>query len=202
MSLNARRVGSAVGLLGLHMALIGCVPQSLIYAPEAVLHCDRIAVMPFVDAPGHMGRRAGIVESGVVLSELSRMDAFDVEGAARLRKALHSSSAGTWDMAAQRRLTDSLDIDLVMVGEVTDYRFTKEAHTIPLMVASHTWTETICWVGVNLRLVDPDSGQVVYAASGSGKSNKGYGPAMLMATRKSLKELQQFLQTHTPKEVR
>ena len=43
---------------------------------------------------------------------------------------------------------------------------------------------------------------VVYAAEGSGKSNQGYAPAMLLATRESLKELQQFLRTHTPREAR
>ncbi len=150
--------------------------------------------MPGIGAPGSDGGGAGVVEACVVLDSLAKLRYFDVEGPGRIRKAVAAKAAEKpYSRNLQADVARELGIDLLVLPDVTDYRFTKEWKSASWYIGSNTWTETTCWVAVNLRFVQPDSGRLIYSGSGQARSKSGYGPAMNQATAAALEELTRFL---------
>ena len=186
--------GSLLLAAGLLLAS-GCDEARNVFDPAALTGADRAAVMPGVGAPGSDGRGAGVMEASVVITSLAKLKHFDMEGPGRMRKALASGAAvGPAEAhARQAAITRDLGIDLLVLPDVTDYRFTKESKSQSFYVGSNTWTETTYWAGVALRIVKPADGRVVYFARGEAKSKEGYAPAVQQATDKALAALTKLL---------
>jgi len=184
-------LSAAAGLL----FLAGCGPKSGIFDGGALSAAKRVAVMPAAGAPGADGVDAGRMEAGLLLTSLANLNRFQVEGPGRLRKAATSQPGQKlpWSAALQADLARELGIDLLVVAEVTDYRFTKEWKSASWYFGSSTWTETTYWVALNVRFVKPDDGKLVYCGSGAGSSKEGYGPATAVATEAAMEELREFL---------
>jgi len=172
----------------------GCASQSGIYDGYALHQARRVAVLPGLGAPGMGGENAGAMQSSVVITSLANCKAFDVEGPGRLRKAITERSSGSdSERDLQASVARDLGIDLLVLPDVTDYRFEKEWKSSWWYFGSSTWTETTYIAGVNVRIIDPDDGRLVYAGSGQATSKLGYGPAVREATETAMTELKQFL---------
>ncbi len=182
-------------LLGASALLAGCVPKTNIYDAYALTEARRVAVMPGLGAPGPDGTNAGTAESSLLITSLAGLDYYQVEGPGRIRKAAKAGLATrpATSRSLQAEITDRLDIDLLVLADVTDYRFTKQWRSASWFVGSSQWTETTYWAGVDMRIVTPDDGRIVYSGSGSASSRRGYGPALQQATGKALAELARFL---------
>ena len=172
----------------------GCAGPPGLYDPHAIERAQRVAVLPGVGAPGLDGPGAGQMEASLVITSLARMRRFAVEGPARLRKAMGeeatSRPAGGRDLQADA--ARKLGIDLLVLPDVTDYRFTKEWKSRSWLVASSERSRSDYWAAVSVRIVAPGDGRLVYAGSGQGQSDQGYGPAVRQATEAALAELRQF----------
>ena len=187
---GGRRLIVAVSLVAACAA--GCEVKSHIYDGDALLEAGKLCVMPGVGAPGPDGKNAGIMQAGLLITELANLRRFEVTGTGHLRREL-GDQADPWDPAVEARIARKLNIDLLVLPEVTDYRFTKEAHSQSFMGVSRTWTTSTYWSTVRLLIVHPGDGKLVYSGTGSAGSDKGYGPAVLQATGKSIQELCRFL---------
>jgi len=170
----------------------GCEVKSHIYDGDALLEAGKLCVMPGVGAPGPDGKNAGIMQAGLLITELANLRGFEVAGTGHLRREL-GDKADPWDPGVEARIARKLNIDLLALPEVTDYRFTKQTHSQSFMGVSRTWTTSTYWSTVRLLIVRPGDGKLVYSGTGSAGSDKGYGPAVLQATGKSIEELRKFL---------
>ena len=143
------------------------------------------------------GQDAGHMETGAVLTTLGQRENPVVEGPGRLRKAMREKLAGSAKLTPQlqAQLAREMGIDLLMLGEVAEYEFTRKTHTLPLPFVAAGWSETTCHVTVNVRLIAPDSGRLVYSSSGKAESTSGYGPAVLAATQRACGPLTNVLAT-------
>ena len=195
MSRQVSNASLAGCLLGVVYLLAGCGPKANIYDAYALTEAKRVAVMPGLGAPGPDGMNAGPAESSLLITALADLDYYQVEGPGRIRKAAKAGVATRPAMSRslQAEITDRLDIDLLVLADVTDYRFTKQWKSASWFVGSSQWTETTYWAGVDMRIVTPDDGRIVYSGSGSASSKHGYGPALQQATVKALAELARFL---------
>ncbi len=188
------RVGLLAAAAGASLCIGGCAAPSGIYDACALSQAKRLAVLPAVDAPGAEALGSGRAQTGVLINALANLNRFEVQGPGRLRKVLSSEeSADPWSRQLQADLAKRLDIDLLVVSELADYRFTKQRKSSWFYVGSSHWTETTYHGGVSVRLVAPEDGRLVYTGRGTGKSRQGYGPAVLAATEQALAELKQFL---------
>ena len=173
----------------------GCGPRTNIYDAYALTEAKRVAVMPGLGAPGPDGRNAGLAESSLLITALADLDYYQVEGPGRMRKAVKAGAATrpAFSRSLQAEIADRLDIDLLVLADVTDYRFTKQWKSASWLVGSSQWTETTYWAGVDMRIIKPDDGRIVYSGSGSASSKQGYGPALRQATGEALAELARFI---------
>jgi len=173
------------------IVLGGCAAQRHIYDSYALLNSRKLAVLPGVGAPGPDGHRAGRMQAGVMITELANLQRYEVTGGGRIRKEL-ADRGDPWDPETSVGTAKKLDIDLLVLPEVTDYYFTKTSRSRSFLVGSSSWTTTEYWVTVRTTIVKPD-GKLVYSGLGSAKSDMGYGPAVLDATSLCVNELRQFL---------
>jgi len=190
---KARLSGHKALLAGcLALAVLGgCAAKTHIYDSYALLNSRKLAVLPGVGAPGPDGHRAGAMQAGVMITELANLQRYKVIGSGRLRKEL-AGQADPWDPETSAGIAKKLDIDLLVLPEVTDYYFTKQSRSRSFLVGSSSWTTSEYWVTVRTMIVKPD-GKLVYSGLGSAKSDMGYGPAVLEATSLCVNELRQFL---------
>ena len=197
MTLHGRRHRGTVGFIvaaGLVALLAGCAPQTGVHDPYALSQARKVAVMPVLGAPALDGHNAGLMQAGVLITQLANLKRFGVEGPGNLRRAYAAETdPDPFSRSLQTRLAKDLKIDLLVVAEVTDYRFWKETKSRGWLFGSNQWTETTYRAGVNVRFVTPDDGRLVYTGAGMADSRQGYGPAVLAATQQALNELKLFL---------
>ncbi len=184
---------AAVGLVLIYIA--GCGPTGGIYDPETLAEAKSLVILPGVGAPGPDGANAGRMQSGLLITSLSNLDYFKVEGPGRMRKQLAESGGADKLLSPelQAGLAKQIKAALLVLTEVLDYRFTKETKNRNWFFGSDTWTETTYWVTTALRFVRPEDGKLVFSGTGEGKSKVGYGPAVLLANEMALKELKEFI---------
>lgn len=218
MSCATRCAGFLLPAIGLLMTSAGCAGSAAsVYDPVALSAARHVAVLPGVGAPGLDGNSAGDMQASLVITSLAEMRQFDVEGPARLRKALAGPPASqpatapadsatkpasqpatapagqpAATMAAQTEAASKLGIDLLFLPDVTDYRFTKQWKSSNYGVAATEKSRTTYHVAVAVRAIKPSDGRVVYIGSGQAQGEDGFGPAVLAATHNALAELKQF----------
>ena len=140
-----------------------------------------IAVLPFVDAPN-------VPQSGQIVSGLANQifaqAGFQVVERSRLYDVLseqHLLMSGLIGESQQIKIGQMLGVKAVVVGEVGQYA-TVQRHTdttyFPLTLYGTTtylpvqgkqWMES--YVSISLRIIDIETGQLIY--SGSGQYNQG-----------------------------
>lgn len=174
--------------------LSGCAPKSRIYDPDAITKARRVAVLPAVSAPGPDGVTAGPVQASLLIGSLANAGRFRVEGPGRLRRAFaQEAGAREWSSTLQADLAMKLGLDVLVLCEIGDYRYTKKTSSSWFVVGSSERTESTYWVSAAVRLVDPRTGKLLYSGQGEASSQQGYGPALAAATEAALAELKQFL---------
>lgn len=186
------------------MFLIGCGPATGIHDPAMLASARTLAVFPAAGAPGPDGQNAGPMQASMLITSLSNLQYYQVQGPGQFRRALASQPAegGPWNPAVQAKTAAELGIDLLVLSDLADYRFTKDNKSSYWVVGSSSWTESTFYATVNLRLVDPKDGRVVYSGSGMAESKLGYGPAIQQANEMALRELTDFVAKQPPRQAK
>jgi hypothetical protein len=173
------------------MVLGGCAARQHIYDSYALLNSRKLAVLPGAGAPGPDGHQAGRMQAGAMITELANLQRYEVTGSGLLRREL-AGGGDPWDPETSTSIAKKLDIDLLVLPEITDYYFTKKSRSRSFLLGSSSWTTSEYWVTVRTMIVKPD-GKLVYSGVGSATSDMGYGPAVLQATSLCVDELRLFL---------
>jgi hypothetical protein len=178
-----------LGTVMVGLALLGCGPESVVHDGPALVAARRVAVMPAMSPAGPAG---GTTQAGVLITTLSAMDYYNVEGPGRLRRAMRQADDKT--TAAQTTLARETNVDLIGVCEVLEHRWETKRRSSSSMFGSSQWTERNYFVTVQVRLLSPD-GRVLYTGVGSAESGDGFGPATVAATCQALAKLQTLLES-------
>lgn len=166
-----------------------CVPKQNIIYPSITNFIgstdfskyERIAVLPFVDAPS--APQSGQIIQGLTSQQLSKAG-FSVVERARLFEILKEQSlslTGALDTSQTMQIGRLSGAKALVVGEVGQYT-TRDRKTdttyFPLLLSGQTtyipvqgqqWMES--YVSLSLRVIDAETGQMIY--SGSGQFDRG-----------------------------
>ncbi len=188
--------GLMLALLG---AGIGCYQEeesSLTpYTKQALRGVKTIAVVPFVDAPGAMGKGSGRVVVTAMITELYQCPGLKVIERQRLDLMMKE-----YDLKLSQLQTNEgakqagkiLGVDTMLIGEVQQYQDNKNYGFVGVGAISGGGTSSEFFVGLAIRAVRVSDGRVIYAELGSGKSKEGISPAARKASQKALQQWKLF----------
>ncbi len=179
--------------------LAGCQPpRPALFDADALTAARRLIVLPLVDAPGPEGKGSGRVVSGAIIADLLRMGRFDIVNIPRkkLMSALEKTGYALqdcYDPVVAAAVGKELNADAVVCGELTHYGTEKEHSTTYIMIAGGGQTDTRHWASLNLRIVSPADGSIIYNGTGNASSKEGYTSAIRSAVRQATGSLGHFL---------
>ena len=188
--------GLILALLGVGIGCFGEKESSLTtYTKQALRGVKTIAVVPFVDAPGAMGKGSGRVVVTATISELYQCPGLKVIERQRLdlmmkEHDLKLSQLQTNEGAKQAGKI--LGVDTMLIGEVQQYQDNKDFGFVGVGAISGGGTKSEFFVGLAIRAVRVSDGRVIYAELGSGKSKEGISPAAREASKKALEQWKLF----------
>jgi len=152
---------------------------------ERLCLVKRLAVLEFQDGPGTYGANSGNAVTGLVTSELARCDKYRILERSNLRTVIDEQDlqvSGMVDRETAIRVGKILGADAVVLGSVTQYDMDKTQvyiHMIPIVSKEYT-------VGAAIRMIDVETGEIIYAHSASGKSGNNFTEAGKQAAQRLL----------------
>ena len=186
-------------LPALTVASVGCVEECTLrpHTQKQLRKVKIVAVVPFVDAPGPLGKGSGRVVVSAVIAELYDCPGLRVVERQRLdvvmkEHDLKLSQLQTNEGAA--KAGKILGVDTMILGEIQQFQDNKDIGFGGAMGITGGETRSEFFVGMVIRAVRVSDGQVIYAESGHGKSKEGISPASEQASKKALKQWQLFFE--------
>jgi len=141
----------------LALTAAGCGYQRHYLQGEAIhVRARRVAVLPLVNRTEHP--HAGQIVGDLLTTEIYAGTDFVVMEETRMREALRGEAPDldeVLDRAVALEVGRRLDVDTVIFGSVTEFRYKRGLDEDPV-------------VGVNLRLLDVPRDRILWAASRSG----------------------------------
>lgn len=177
--------------------VVGCGPPqgpNLRYA-DRLVRAKKVAVMPFVDAPGDAAKGSGRIVVNAIVRSLLHCPDLQVIERTRINSILDERRFRTSqlsDPGVASQVGKLAGADLVFLGEVTQYEAQQEYGHAAVYVIAGGSTEHIHRVGLSVRAVDVSDGTTVYAELGQGVDKKGFSEAAKRAADKVLEPLQRF----------
>ena len=194
-----RKPAPAPGLV-LILAMLGGVvgcgePTSDLRYQDRLATVNKIAVLPFVDAPGDHAKGSGNIVVNAVVRALLQCEGIQVIERSRIKSVIDERKfqrAQLSDPSVASQIGKLAGAGLVFLGEVTQYEAQQEYGHVAVYVVSGGATERTHRVGLSVRAVDVSDGRIVYAELGQGVDKKGYSQAAKAAAEEVLKPLRHF----------
>lgn len=172
--------------------LMACGPKPQVYFKEQVSFrpSKTIAILPFNNYSGQ--EDAGKQVSNMFLVELLKKPYFELIEPGEIDKVMREErirSSEQIDFATAKIFKEKLKADYILIGAVNEYSYlTKSIREIPL-------------VSFSVRLLDTESGQIIWAAS---HSRKGDDVELIFGWRlvKSLSKLAQISVSQVAEQIR
>lgn len=141
----------------------------------------RIGVVDFENKTSY-GQRLGTAASDILVTELAKTGRFVVVERDKLNKLLDEQklqSSGVIDPKTVVQVGKVLGLNAIVTGAVSEFGVKTEGSEYLLVQSKRQTAE----VTVDIRLVDAETGQVVYADSGKGTAKSGKGSVLGLGTR-------------------
>lgn len=156
----------------------GCVsaPKTAFKGNAATVNISRITVADFTDAPGAEAGRSGYVVASSIANEFLKIQGVTVIERDKLKTILNEqrlSSSGLIDDKTATKIGHILGVNGIITGSVSQYN----TSTIPIFLGLFTYYKDIYNVAANMRMIDPESGMIVFLGSCSGTSTESYQEA-------------------------
>ena len=179
-------------------ALVGCQPVRPKLFDEAALNFARSAlVLPLADAPGRDSLGSGAAARGVIVDNLLNVCEFDIVNLSD--KKLHAALKETglsiedcYDPAVAAELAVKFDADIAVTGQLLHYAIQQKMATTTVLIIAGGGTEITHWVSVSIRIVDADTGKIIYTGHGTAQNAEGFTAAAEMATEQAFAALAHF----------
>ncbi|MBI3298141.1 MAG: hypothetical protein HYZ75_08255 [Elusimicrobia bacterium] len=141
----------------------------------------RIGVVDFENKTSY-GQRLGSAASDILVTELAKTNRFVVVERDKLAKILDEQklqASGAIDARTVVQVGKILGLNAIVTGSVTEFGVKTEGSEYLLVQSKRQTAEA----AVDIRLVDAETGQVLYADSGKGEAKSGKGSVLGLGTR-------------------
>ncbi|PCI36513.1 MAG: hypothetical protein COB53_09310 [Elusimicrobia bacterium] len=133
----------------------------------------RIGVVDFVNKTAY-GSRLGSAASDILVTELVKTGRFVVVERDKLNKILGEQklqASGAIDARTAVKVGKILGLDAIVTGSISEFGVKKEGSEYVIVQSKRQVAEAV----VDIRIVDAETGQIIYADSGTGiaKNKKG-----------------------------
>lgn len=147
----------------------------------------RIGVMDFENKTAYGQNRLGTSASDILITELVKSGKFVVIERDKLEKLLQEQNMGTsgaLDPATAAKAGKILGLNAIVTGAISQFGAKKEGADYLLVQSKRRVVEAT----VDIRVVDAETGEILYADSGKGESKKKTGQVLGLGTRSSYDE--------------
>ena len=179
-------------------ALVGCQPVRPKLFDEAALKFARLSVVfPLGDAPGRDSLGSGAAARGVIVDNLLNLCEFDVVSLTDKKlhavlKETHLSIEDCYDPAVAAELAEKFDADIAVTGQLLHYAIQQEMSTTTVLIVAGGGTEITHWVSVSVRIVDANTGKIIYTGHGTAQNAEGFTAAAEKAAEQAFAALAHF----------
>jgi len=144
--------------------ILGCgSPLEFTADSQVVAKIHSIAVLPMVDAPGAEGGYSGKTVAGILSQKLMNLRDVTVVERERLHAIIMEQELQASDLAdsaTATRVGRLLGADTVTAGSVTQY----DSSSVPIFLGLVTHYVEVYTVGVSIRFIRVDTGEVCFSA--------------------------------------
>jgi curli biogenesis system outer membrane secretion channel CsgG len=186
----------AVGFLFL-AALYLCLLSGCVHEPRISVSTDanafnvinHVYVLDFTDAPGAEAGNSGTVVANAVVVELLNIPGITLIERKKIKAILEEhrlNMSGLIDEKQAIKLGKLLGANAVVFGSVSQYN----TSTIPMFLGLFTYYMDLYNVAANLRIVNVESGEIVFSGGNSANSSKSYQDASSKVAQSLIVEFQ------------
>lgn len=167
--------------------LVGCAADQTVQVKslESLRKVERLAVLPFADGPGHQGKNSGQAVAGFIIGKAAQTKKFKVVERSKIQAVMGEKDlqiSSIVDPSTAAKFGKLLGVDAVIIGSVSEY----DHHRGMLPLSYVTIPTSEYTVSATLRIVSVSNGEVIYAASSSGKSGTSFAQAGMQLADKLL----------------
>lgn len=182
--------------LSLIASLIGCNPSTVVKQKEAITIDKpqgmvglkrRVGVVDFENKTTYGQNRLGTSASDILITELVKSGKFIVVERDKLNKIMEEQKlgmSGAIDASTAAKVGKVLGLNAIVTGAVSQFGEQTEG-------SEYLLTQTkkqVVKCTVDIRVTDAETGQILYADSGSGLAKKKTGGVLGLGTRSSYDE--------------
>ncbi|MBI3292869.1 MAG: hypothetical protein HYZ73_08710 [Elusimicrobia bacterium] len=180
-------------LVGLVVAMGGCAPRTTVRERQTISVKEtkrvtsrytgpkrRVGIVAFENKTTY-GQRLGSAATDVLITELAKTGKFILVEREKLQKILEEQQlqqSGAIDPNTIVKVGRLLGLNAIITGSVTQYG-TKTEGADYLLVRNKRY---IAEAGVDIRVVDAETGEILYADSGKGIAKKATGQVIGLGT--------------------
>ncbi|MEK7742766.1 MAG: CsgG/HfaB family protein, partial [Elusimicrobiota bacterium] len=142
----------------------------------------RIGVVDFENKSAYAQARLGTAASDILVTELAKTEKFVVVERDKLHKIMDEQklqASGAVDSRTAVQVGRLLGLNAIVTGAVSEFGVKTEGSEYLLVQSKRQTAEAT----VDIRIVDAETGQVLYADSGKGKASSGKGSVLGLGTR-------------------
>lgn len=189
------RMSKVVSLVLCAGALAACAPSTSVRKEQAVTATEtekvkskftgpkrRIGVVEFENKSAYGQARLGTAASDILITELAKTNKFVVVERDKLNKILDEQklqSSGAIDPRTAVAVGKVLGLNAIVTGAVSEFGVKTEGSEYLLVQSKRQTAEAT----VDIRIVDAETGQVLFADSGKGSAKSGKGSVLGLGTR-------------------
>lgn len=177
--------------LFLAVSMTACTPSTKVKQKETmsidkpqgmVALKRRVGVVDFVNKTKYGENRLGSSASDVLITELAKSGKFIVVERDRINSILSEQKlgmSGAIDSATAAKVGKILGLNAIVTGSISEFGVTTEGSEYLIAQSKRQVVKAT----VDIRVVDAETGQVLYADSGSGLGTKKSGGVLGLGTR-------------------
>src|SRR5882672_7129956 len=177
--------------LAMVVSIAGCNPSTTVKQKEAMTIDNnkamaglkrRIGVVDFVNKTTYGANRLGTSASDILITELAKSNRFIVVERDKLDKLMEEQKlgmSGAIDPNTAAKMGKILGLNAIVTGAIS--QFGEETEGSEYLITQSKSQVVKCTV--DIRVVDVETGQILYADSGSGLARKHTGGILGLGTR-------------------
>jgi curli biogenesis system outer membrane secretion channel CsgG len=177
-------------------SLAGCSPSTKVKQKETmtidkpqgmVALKRRIGVVDFQNKTAYGQARLGTAASDILITELAKSGKFIVVERDKLEKIMEEQKlgmSGAIDANTAAKVGKVLGLNAIVTGTISQFGSGTEGSEYLITQSKNQ----VVKCGVDIRVVDAETGQILYADSGSGVARKHSGGVLGLGTRTSYDE--------------
>ncbi|GEM_PF-5866050 len=181
-------------VLFLYLALLpafGCVstPNARFDTAE-MQQINRIAVMDFSDAPKAEAASSGVVVAAALVNELLATKGITVVERSKLHSLLEEQKLSMIGLVDEKTAVEAgkiLGVNMIVLGSVSEY----DTSSIPIFLGLVTYYMDLYNVAGTMRIINVETGKVVFSGECSAKSKVSYQDAAIDVAKALVKRIQE-----------